>query len=58
MDEDVADRATAVTKENALHVAETLRASEPLIAPKVAEGKLAVIAAYYDMESGKVTVLE
>jgi carbonic anhydrase len=44
-------------KANALIQAATLQQSSPLLAPMVKEGKLKVVAAYYDLATGKVTLV-
>ncbi len=43
---------------NAHLVADRIRAAEPIMAKLVAEGKAKVVAAYYDIASGVVSVLE
>ena len=48
---------TATVKANAQIQAGLLRAASPAIAALVAGGKMKVIAAYYDLASGKVTLL-
>jgi carbonic anhydrase len=48
----------ATTKANAQLQAALLRKSSPLLAPMVKEGKLKIIAGYYDVGSGKVTLIE
>lgn len=45
-------------KANARNVANQIRASEPVLAKLVRSGKLKVIAAHYDLESGRVEILE
>ncbi len=45
-------------RENALMVADQLRSSEPVLAKLVKSGKLKVIAARYDLDEGKVDLLE
>jgi len=42
---------------NAIDQANHLAAKEPIMAPAVAEGRVRVIAAYYEIETGAVTVL-
>src|SRR5690242_4569192 len=51
MDADLASR------ENSKYQAELLRASSPVLASLVKEGKMSLHAAYYDVETGKVEVL-
>jgi carbonic anhydrase len=48
---------TATIKANAQIQADLLRATSPVIAALVAAGKMKVIASYYDLASGKVTLL-
>jgi carbonic anhydrase len=48
---------TATIKANAKVQANLLRRGSPVIAELAGQGKLKVIAAYYDLASGKVTVL-
>jgi carbonic anhydrase len=48
----------AVGRQNAIHQAKLLRESSPLIASRVKQGKVKVLAAYYDLASGKVSLLE
>jgi carbonic anhydrase len=48
---------TATIKANAQIQADLLRGASPIIAGAVAQGKLKVVAGYYDLASGKVTVL-
>jgi carbonic anhydrase len=38
-------------------MAAQLRSSEPVMAELVQAGKLKVVAAYYELDSGKVTIL-
>lgn len=47
----------AVVKANAKIQARLLRESSPVIAKAIKDGKLKVVAAYYDLASGKVTEL-
>jgi carbonic anhydrase len=47
----------AATKANARNQAALLRESSPVISGLVKEGKLKVVAAYYDVGSGNVTLL-
>ena len=51
------DRLDNAVKANALLVAEQLRTSDPVLSHLVHDGKLRVVAARYDLESGKVDVL-
>lgn len=51
MDTNVASR------ENSKYQAELLRASSPALASLIKEGKMALHAAYYDVETGKVEIL-
>lgn len=46
-----------VTEANAKIQAQLLKESSPLLASRVKEGKLAVVAAFLDIENGKVTIL-
>jgi carbonic anhydrase len=45
-------------RENALMVADQLRSSQPIMAELVKTGKLKVVAARYDLDSGQVDLLE
>lgn len=47
----------AATEANAKIQAQLLKESSPLLAGLVKEGKLSVVAAFFDVESGKVTLL-
>jgi carbonic anhydrase len=47
----------AVTKANATNQAQLLSKASTVLAPMVKEGKLKIVAAYYDLASGKVTVV-
>jgi carbonic anhydrase len=47
----------AVTKANASIQAELLAKSSPVLSPMVKEGKLKIVAAYYDLATGKVTLV-
>ncbi|HSI63197.1 MAG TPA: carbonic anhydrase [Candidatus Saccharimonadia bacterium] len=49
--------AETTAKANALNVAKTLSDSEPFLKEKVAAGKLVVIGAHYDLDTGKVEFL-
>jgi carbonic anhydrase len=51
------DLITNASKEVACQIARHIETSEPIIADYVEEGKVQVIAAYYDLQSGAVTVL-
>lgn len=51
------DLITNASKEVACQIARSLETSEPIIADFVADGTVQVIAAYYDLESGIVSVL-
>jgi carbonic anhydrase len=48
----------AATKANAKIQAKLLNDSSPVVASAVKDGKLTVVAAYYDLASGKVAVLD
>jgi len=48
---------TAAIKANASIQATLISKSSPVLAPMVKEGKLKIVAAYYDLESGKVTLV-
>jgi carbonic anhydrase len=48
----------AAIKANAQVQARLLREASPVIAPMVKEGKLKVVAGYYDITTGKVSLLE
>ena len=47
----------AATEANAKIQAQLLKESSPVLAGLVKEGKLAVVAAFFDVASGKVTLL-
>lgn len=49
--------AEATAKANALHVAKTLSEAEPFLKERVAAGKLQVVGAHYDLDTGKVEFL-
>lgn len=51
------DRLDNAVKANAELVAEQLRTSDPLLSHLVQDGKLRIVAARYDLDSGKVDVL-
>jgi carbonic anhydrase len=48
---------TATVKANAQIQADLLRAASPAIAALIAAGKMKVVASYYELSSGKVTLL-
>ena len=52
------DNLEAATKANALNQAKLLRQSSTVISAMVKEEKVKVVAAYYDVGSGAVTLLE
>jgi carbonic anhydrase len=54
MEGDLTDNAA---REIATMTAEQLRTSDPVLAPLVAEGKLKVVASFYELESGKIELL-
>lgn len=45
-------------KANVRHVEETLKSSKPVLASLQQQGKLAILGAYYDLDSGKVEFLD
>jgi carbonic anhydrase len=47
----------AVTKKNASIQASLLSTASPVLAPMVKEGKLKIVGAYYDLATGKVTLV-
>jgi carbonic anhydrase len=47
----------AATEVNAKIQAQLLQESSPVLAGLIKEGKLSVVAAFYEVESGKVTLL-
>ena len=47
----------AAIRANAQYQADILRGASPVIAGMVKQGKMKVVAAYYDLASGKVSVL-
>jgi carbonic anhydrase len=49
--------ANLASRENSKYQAELLRASSPLLASLMKEGKMSLHAAYYDVESGNVEIL-
>lgn len=52
------DQPTCAIKWNVGWVVKQLRQSAPVLAPLVQSGKLKVVGGYYDLESGKVELLE
>src|SRR5436305_2688962 len=48
----------AVIKANAKIQAELLRQSSPVLADRIKENQLKIVAGYYDLSSGKVTLLD
>lgn len=50
--------AEATCKANARNVARALRSSEPILKAAADKGELTVVAAYYDLDSGKVVFLD
>ncbi len=53
----VGDLADLAAREHARRVAQMLRVAEPVVAPLVKWGEVQIAAAFYDLESGAVTVL-
>jgi carbonic anhydrase len=49
---------TATIKANAQIQADLLRTASPVIAARIADGKMKVVASYYELEGGRVTQLE
>jgi carbonic anhydrase len=47
----------AASEANAKIQAQFLKESSPLLGGLIKDGKLSVVAAFYDVESGKVTLL-
>ena len=47
----------AATEANAKIQAQLLKESSPALAELIKDGKLSIVAAFYDVESGKVTLL-
>jgi carbonic anhydrase len=47
----------AATKANATNQAELLSKASTVLAPMVKQGKLKIVAAYYDLASGKVSLV-
>lgn len=52
------DQLDQAIKANALNVADQLRHSQPILAGSVRAGQVRIVAAHYDLASGKVTVLD
>jgi carbonic anhydrase len=48
---------SAATETNAKIQAQLLKESSPVLAGLVKEGRLSVVAAFFDIENGKVTLL-
>ncbi len=55
---DAAAIADDAARENVKSVVSSLRSSGPVIAPRAASGELAVVGAFYDIESGAVELIE
>jgi len=55
---DLKDQPTCATKNNVRAMVEKLKKSEPVIAPLVKEGKVKIVGAFYDLETGKVELVE
>jgi len=51
------DQTNSAARANAKMVAEQLKASTPILAALVRRGRLKVVPAYYDLESGSVEIL-
>jgi carbonic anhydrase len=51
------DNLRAATEANAKIQAQLLKESSPVLAGLVKEGRLSVVAAFFDVENGKVTLL-
>ena len=49
--------ANLASRQNAKYQADLLRASSPVLASLIKEGKMSLDAAYYDVETGKVEIL-
>ncbi len=49
--------ANLASRENARYQANLLRASSPVLASLIKEGKMSLDAAYYDVETGKIEIL-
>jgi carbonic anhydrase len=47
----------AATEANAKIQTQLLKESSPVLAGLIKDGKLSIVAAFYDVESGKVTLL-
>ena len=54
MDGDLVDNASKLLAKN---MAERIAVSEPIVSDKVKEGTVKVVASYYDLKTGKVTLL-
>ena len=52
------DQPTCAIKWNVAWVVKQLRQSAPVLAPLVQSGKLKVVGGYYDLQSGKVEILD
>jgi carbonic anhydrase len=50
--------ANLASRQNAKYQADLLRASSPVLASLIKEGKMSLDAAYYDVETGKVEILK
>lgn len=53
-----ADAVGAAVRANARYVAELIRSSQPILAPEVHESRVQVVAAVYDLATGKVELLD
>jgi carbonic anhydrase len=51
------DNLRAATEANAKRQAQLVKESSPVLAGLVKQGKLSVVAAFFDIESGKVSLL-
>lgn len=52
------DKIDNSVRANALYVVEQIKKNEPILTKKIAEGKLRVVAAYYDLDNGEVTAVQ
>ncbi|RLC30995.1 MAG: hypothetical protein DRH37_04075 [Deltaproteobacteria bacterium] len=52
------DRVDDTARENAKLVAETLKLSTPALTDRVNRGKLLIVAAFYNLDTGLVDILE
>ncbi len=52
------DKIDNSVRANALYVVEQIKKNEPILTKKIADGKLRVVAAYYDLDKGEVTVIQ